>query len=356
MTSYLETQKLKHNRRIPGNMLRSFCGGHQFLFKFAGIAEGVGEAVSGEKFFGSGVAFQIGVPKRGGTAEDELLEESVAFAAGLTRDVAGEDHVVAIFEVEEEFFRVFDVVEGNTAIFGFGLADGTVVERAGHVEDWDFNFSEGSVEVAFVQGNGRAHGDGGFDAGVGVGMFLAVQAEENFTGDRQRRKTAEGMAGDADAVEVEAMFEGRVVGIHFGELINGERNVERAVEGILEIQNGLAERLHPFGGPDVLPDGGITADMLEVDTDVAMAGPARAEIAVALTRAAETVGKNDDGQRAFGVRGIINFYGDVAVALGIVPVETGNADTKRAGRVLIERIGVAGANGWRRGQKNGVKK
>ena len=296
-------------------------GSGVFGFEFSLVGDFFFE-VGVEPGFGSGVVFEIGVPEGGGEFEDEGLEFFALGCAGCAAH-GGEGHVVGAGEVEEEGVGLRGVVEGGSA--GAGADHAEFVVGAGEVEHGDFDGVEGGVLVE-VFGAGAGHGDAGFDAGVGeVEIFGGVV----LAGDGLGGDGAEGVAGHADFGEVEVGGErGEVggvgfVGVECFELIDEEVDVGDAVEEGLEVFAALEHGEHFWAD-----DGGVGADVLWEEDDVAVGGPLGAVGAVGFAGAAEAVGEEDDGEFFVLLRpptGVVEVFGeddeegDVAVAGGVVP-------------------------------------
>ena len=91
-----------------------------------------------------------------------------------------------------------------------------------------------------------------------------------------------------------------------------------------------------------LPHRVVAALVLEMDRDVAVAGPVAAEVLVALPRPAQAVRENHDRQRPLAGLGEIDLHRHVALPGVVLPVVEHGLDGQRAGRgVLVCFRGVA---------------
>jgi hypothetical protein len=87
--------------------------------------------------------------------------------------------------------------------------------------------------------NGRAHGDGGFDARIADGNFPAIGLHKYLPRDRERRVSPKGMARHADALQIQPAFQWRICRVQFRNLINRERHIQWTVHRILHIESGF---------------------------------------------------------------------------------------------------------------------
>ena len=172
----------------------------------------------------------------------------------------------------------------------------------------------------FLRAGTGAHRHRRLHARVAEGNLPITGRDKNLAGDGQRGERAEGMSRHAEAREVEPVLQRGIFLVQLFQPVNREAHVGRAVGGVVEIGGGLAQTGFQLSRRLVLPDGGVAAEMLQVDRNVAVRGPIAAEIFVAFARPAETVGENDHGQRTAAGGGVINFHRHRAVAFGVKPV------------------------------------
>src|SRR6185312_5586964 len=105
-----------------------------------------------------------------------------------------------------------------------------------------------------------------------------------------------GVARHADRAQIEPALQRRNIAIQRGHAVEHEVHVLGARDGIAGF--GRRPGQVPRGLLALPPDRVVTPQMLEVDRDVAMARPMLAEVLVAVPRAAEAMGKDDDRERS----------------------------------------------------------
>ena len=134
-----------------------------------------------------------------------------------------------------------DVIVGQAAIGGLDFRDAhPVVLRPRQVQAGHFDRPEGLVQVGLAWRRGRAHDDRRLDARVAERHFLALGRHEHLADDGLGGLGPERVPGHADLLQVEPALEGRVVVVQLCQLVQGEADVERAVEDVGRFAHGLA--------------------------------------------------------------------------------------------------------------------
>src|SRR5437870_408019 len=105
----------------------------ELLFKRAVRPQRAFESVSGQPSLGPGIALEVGIPESRRTQPDKLLEHLILLSASHPA-ASGENHVVAVFERDEKLVCAIGVIERQTPLLGFGLANGTGIPGARHVQ------------------------------------------------------------------------------------------------------------------------------------------------------------------------------------------------------------------------------
>ncbi len=101
-------------------------------------------------------------------------------------------------------------------------------------------------------------------------------------------------------------------------MINGKGDVQGPVHGVFQLSRSLPQRQQL--ARTVFPDGLVTADMLQVNRDVAVAGPVPPQVLIALPRPAQAVRKNDHRERPGAVSRVVNFGRYLPLPPDVLPV------------------------------------